>query len=232
MVAGAKAVNAIDIDIWSDVMCPWCAVGYARLERALALTGGELDATIRWMPYELNPDAPPEGKPQAAHLGEVYGRSPAEVAAMHAQMAATAAEAGFSMEYSGDGEPPEPMMWNTFEAHCLLRWALSVAGPEAQTRLKQALFAAHFQQRRNVSDRAVLLDIAAGVGLDRAAAAEALADDALGIAVKLEERRARENGINAVPTFVINNRYILQGAQEPEQFARALLQIANMDAGA
>lgn len=225
-------MNAIDIDIWSDVMCPWCAVGYARLERALALAEGEIDATIRWMPYELNPDAPPEGKPQAAHLGEVYGRSPAEVAAMHAQMAATAAQAGFSMEYSGDGKPPEPMMWNTFEAHCLLRWALSVAGPEAQTRLKQALFAAHFQQRRNVSDRAVLLDIAAAVGLDRAAAAEALADDALGIAVKLEERRARENGITAVPTFVINNRYILQGAQEPEQFARALLQIANMEAGA
>ncbi len=225
-------MNEIDIDIWSDVMCPWCAVGYARLERALELTGGEIDATIRWMPYELNPDAPPEGKPQAVHLGEVYGRSPAEVAAMHAQMAATAAEAGFSMDYAGEGEPPEPMMWNTFAAHCLLRWALSVAGPDAQTRLKQALFAAHFQQRRNVSDRAVLLDIAAGVGLDSAAAAAALADDALGIAVKLEERRARENGITAVPTFVINQRYILQGAQEPEQFARALLQIANMDAGA
>ena len=225
-------MNAIDIDIWSDVMCPWCAVGYARLERALELTRGEIDATIRWMPYELNPDTPPEGKSQAAHLGAVYGRSPAEVAAMHAQMAATAAEAGFSMEYAGEGDAPEPMMWNTFEAHCLLRWALSVAGPEAQTRLKSALFAAHFQQRLNVSDRAVLLDIAEGVGLDRAAAAEALADDALGIAVKLEERRARDNGITAVPTFVINNRYILQGAQEPEQFAKALLQIANMDAGA
>jgi len=225
-------MNPVDIDIWSDVMCPWCAVGYARLEQALKLTGGEIDATIRWMPYELNPDAPPEGRSQAAHLGEVYGRSPAEVAAMHTQMAETATEAGFSMEYSGEGEPPEPMMWNTFEAHCLLRWALSVAGPEAQTRLKSALFAAHFQQRRNVSDREVLLDIAAAQGLDRAAAAEALADDALGIAVKLEERRARENGITAVPTFVINNRYILQGAQEPEQFARALLQIANMDAGA
>ena len=225
-------MNPVDIDIWSDVMCPWCAVGYARLEQALKLTGGEIDATIRWMPYELNPDTPPEGKPQAAHLGEVYGRSPAEVAAMHTQMAATAAEAGFSMEFTGEGDPPEPMMWNTFEAHCVLRWALSASGPEAQTRLKQALFAGHFQQRRNVSDRAVLLDIAAGVGLDRAAAAEALADDALGIAVKLEERRAQENGITAVPTFVINNRYILQGAQEPEQFARALLQIANMDAGA
>ncbi len=225
-------MNAIDIDIWSDVMCPWCAVGQARLERALALTGGEIAATIRWMPFELNPDAPPEGKPQAAHLAEVYGRTPAELAAMRAQLEETAAAAGFSMEYAGEGDPPEPMMWNTFEAHCLLRWALSAAGPEAQTRLKSALFAAHFQQRRNVSDRAVLLDIAAAQGLDRAAAGEALADDALGIAVKLEERRARENGITAVPTFVINNRYMLQGAQEPEQFARALVQIAQMEAAA
>lgn len=225
-------MNTLDIDIWSDVMCPWCAIGYARLERALALTGGEIEAVIRWMPYELNPDAPPEGKSQAAHLGEVYGRSPAEVAAMRASVVAAAAEAGFSMEYCGEGEPPEPMMWNTFEAHCLLRWALSFAGPEAQTRLKCALFAAHFQQRRNVSDREVLLDIAGAQGLDREAAAAALADDALGIAVKLEERRARENGINAVPTFVINGRYMLQGAQEPEQFARALVQIAQMEAAA
>jgi len=225
-------MNAIDIDIWSDVMCPWCAVGYARLERALALTGGEIEAVICWMPYELNPGLPPEGKSQAAHLGEVYGRSPEEVTAMGAQMAATAAEAGFSMAYSGEDEPPKAMMWNTFEAHCLLRWALTAAGPASQTRLKQALFVAHFQQRRNVSDREVLLDIAEAQGLDRPAAAEALDDDALGIAVKLEERRARENGITAVPTFVINGRYILQGAQEPEQFARALMQIANMEAAA
>ena len=225
-------MSTLDIDIWSDVMCPWCAVGYARLAKALEIAGGEFDPVIRWMPYELNPDLPPEGVAQAAHLGAVYGRTPEEVAAMAATMAATSAQAGFSMEYTGDGEPPAAMMWNTFAAHCLLRWALTVAGPEAQTRLKLALFAAHFQQRRNMADRDVLLEIAEAQGFDRAAAAEALDDEALGIAVKLEERRARENGITAVPTFVINGRYILQGAQEPEPFARALMQIASMEAAA
>ena len=185
-------MNAIDIDIWSDVMCPWCAIGHARLEQALELVKGEIDATIRWMPFELNPDTPAEGKPQAAHLGEVYGRTPEEVAQMHANVAATAAEAGFAMDYSGEGDPPEAMMWNTFPAHCLLRFALATKGPDTQARLKKALFAAHFQQRRDISDRAVLLDLAEGAGIDRHDAAAALDDVALDQAVRLEEQRARD----------------------------------------
>lgn len=225
-------MNEIDIDIWSDVMCPWCAVGLARLVKALELSAGDLSATIRWMPYELNPDAPAEGKPQAAHLAEAYGRSAQEVAAMRSELESAAAAAGFPMDYTGDGDPPEPMMWNTFAAHCLLRWALAEGGPEAQMRLKRALFAAHFQARRDVSDRGVLCDLAEDAGLDRAAAAAALGDPALAAAVRMEERRGLEAGIRAVPSFVIGGRYILQGAQEPEQFARALLQIAAMEAAA
>ncbi len=102
------------------------------------------------MPFELNPDLPPEGKDQAKHLAEVYGRSPEEVAAMRAQMQATAERAGFPMDWTGEGEEPPAMMWNTFDAHKLLRWALAESGAEAQTRLKLALLQAHFQQRRNV----------------------------------------------------------------------------------
>lgn len=225
-------MNAIDIDIWSDVMCPWCAVGLARLDKALELAAGDISATIRWMPYELNPDAPAQGKLQAEHLAQVYGRTLEELGAMRADLEAAAAAAGFPMEYTGEGEPPEPMMWNTFAAHCLLRWALATAGPEAQMRLKRALFAAHFQARRNVSDVQVLCDLAQEAGLDRAAAEAALTDPALAQAVRMEERRGLEAGISAVPSFVIGGRYILQGAQEPEQFARALLQIAAMEAAA
>jgi len=120
------------------------------------------------------------------------------------------------------------MMWNTFDAHKLLRWALAVGGPEVQTRLKLALFKAHFQRRRNVSDRDMLLDIAAAEGLDRAAAAEALDDEALGIAVRLEEQRAREQGINSVPSFIFNGRYIVPGAQEPDVFAATLRRVAEL----
>jgi predicted DsbA family dithiol-disulfide isomerase len=230
-------MESLRVDIWSDVMCPWCAVGYTQFAKAVEQLAREVAVDIRWMPFELNPDMSPEGKPQARHLAEVYGRSETEVEATRAQMQATAARAGFAMDYIGpNGEgadhPPEPMMWNTLEAHKLLRWALATAGPEAQTRLKLAFFAAHFQQRRNVSDRAVLLDIAAAQGLDPAAAAAALDDEALTQAVRHEERRGREAGINSVPTFVVNERYILQGANEPEVFRSALVKLASMEAAA
>ena len=180
------------------------------------------------MPFELSPDLALEGKLQDRHLAEVYGRSAEEVAAMRAQMQATAARAGFPLDYAGEGEAPPAMMWNTFEAHKLLRWALADAGPEAQTRLKLALLKAHFQQRRNVSDRAVLLDIAEGEGFDRVRAAEALADEALAIAVRAEEQRGRQAGINSVPSFVVDGKYLIQGAREPDEYALMLRQVAGL----
>ena len=212
----------LDIEIWSDIMCPWCAVGYAQFAKAVGELEGELDVEVRWMPFELNPDMPPEGKPQDRHLAEVYGRSPGEVASMRLQMQATAARAGFSMDYTGEGEEPPAMMWNTFEAHKLLRWALADSGPEAQTRLKIALLKAHFQQRRDVSNRGVLLDIAEAEGFDRVRAAEALDDEALAIAVRAEEQRGRQAGINSVPSFVVNGQYLIQGAREPGDYAQML----------
>lgn len=218
----------IAVDIWSDVMCPWCAVGYTAFAKAVESLGSELEVEIRWMPFELNPDLPAEGKDQAKHLAEVYGRSPAEVAAMRAQMQATAERVGFPMAWTGEGEEPPAMMWNTFEAHKLLRWALAEQGSEAQTRLKLALLEAHFQQRRNVGNREVLLDIAEAEGFDRVEAAEALADEALAIAVRAEEQRGRQAGINSVPSFVVAGKYLIQGAREPEDYANMLRQVAGL----
>src|SRR5688572_11730552 len=98
------------VDIWSDVMCPWCAVGYTQFAKSVKALEGELDVEIRWMPFELNPDLPPEGKLQNRHLADVYGRSPEDLAAMRSQMQATAERAGFSMAYTGaktaSGEEP------------------------------------------------------------------------------------------------------------------------------
>ena len=218
----------IAVDIWSDVMCPWCAVGYTQFAKSVKSVEEELEVEVRWMPFELNPDLPPEGRRQDEHLARVYDRSPEEVAAMRAQMQATAERAGFPMAWAGDGEEPPAMMWNTFEAHKLLRWALAEQGPEAQTRLKVALLEAHFQQRRNVSDREVLLDVAEAQGFDRAKAAEALADEALATAVRAEEARGRQAGINSVPSFVVDGRYLIQGAREPEDYANMLRQVAGL----
>ena len=218
----------IAVDIWSDVMCPWCAVGYTQFAKAVDRLKDELDVEVRWMPFELNPDLTPEGKDQAKHLAEVYGRTPEQVAAMRAQMEATAERAGFPMTYAGEGDAPPAMMWNTFEAHKLLRWALAEQGPEAQTRLKVALLKAHFQQRRNVSDRGVLLEIAEAEGFDRTKAAEALDDEALATATRLEEERGRRAGINSVPSFVVNGKDLIQGAREPDDYANLLRQVAGL----
>lgn len=225
-------MSVLEIDIWSDVMCPWCAIGYTNFAAAVERVRGDVEVDIRWMPFELNPGLPLGGKSQAAHLAQVYDKTPEDIAAMAAQMADTAREAGFSMDYTGEGEPPEPMMWNTFGAHCLLRWALKVGGPDLQTRLKLALFEAHFQKRLRMDERDVLLDIAESLGMDRDEAAIALAEPSLGKAIRTEEQRAAQSGITSVPTFVINGQYMLQGSQSPEAFARALQQLASMVAAA
>jgi len=219
-------MKTLSVEVWSDVMCPWCAVGWTQFAKAVeALKGEGIGVEARFMPFELNPDLPAQGKEQARHLAEVYGRSPEEVAAMRAQMQATAARAGFPMDYTGEGEAPPAMMWNTFEAHKLLRWALAAHGPEAQARLKVALLEAHFQQRRKVGDRDELLQIAEEAGFDRTEAAAAMAEDALAIATRMEEQRGREMGINSVPSFVVEGRYLIQGAREPEDYAQMLRQV-------
>jgi len=220
----------VDVQIWSDVMCPWCAIGYAQFAKAIEQLDGEIEVVTRWMPFELNPDMPPEGRSQAEHLAQNYQRSDEEIRQMRARMMAVAERAGFPMAFEGpNGEAG--MMWNTFEAHKLLRWALAVHGPEAQTRLKVALLKAHFQDHRHIGERNVLLDIAAEQGFDRAAAVAALDEQALAVAVRLEEQRGLEQGINSVPSFVFAGRYLVPGAQEPEVYAATLRRIAALAQG-
>lgn len=224
--------DTLKVDIWSDVVCPWCAIGCTQFAQAVNDLAGDIDVEMRFMPFELNPAMPPEGHNQVDLLAKAYGRTPAQVLDMRRTVEASGEVAGFSMAYTGEGEAPVLMVWNTHDAHCLLRWALTVDSPEAQTRLKMALFRAYFQARLNVSDREVLLDVAEAEGFDRVAAAAALADEALSTAVKLEEQRGLENQITSVPTFVVNGRYILQGATEPENFKQALYKLASMEAQA
>ena len=220
------------VDIWSDVMCPWCLVGWRSFMEGARLASDDVEVTIRWMPFELNPKMPPEGKLQAEHLAQTYNRTAEEIETMRAELSGAAKRVGFPIAWQGAGDAPPPMMWNTFDCHKLLRWALAAYGPVEQSKLKEAMFAAHFQQRRNMADSDVLVDLCKSAGMDEEKAREALHDEALDLAVRAEEERGVSGGISAVPTFVINHKYMLQGAQEPENFARALLQIANMEAAA
>jgi len=220
----------LTIDVWSDVMCPWCIIGYMNLMTGLELVSGEIQAEVRWRPFELNPDMPPEGEDAVGHVGRKYGRPAGEAAKGQEKIAAIAAAAGWPFDWSGEGSPPPRHIWNTFLAHKMLAHALAGYGAEVQTRLKLALFAAHFRERRNVSDRVVLLDVAEAQGLDRGRAEKALDDEALGQHVRDEEALACDMNVSGVPAMVVNGKYLIPGAQEPETYAQVLRKVAAKEA--
>ena len=207
-------------------MCPWCLIGYGQLTRALAELEGEITAEIRWRPFELNPQMPPQGEEQEAHLRRKYGRPAEEGARIRGQMKAIAESAGVSLSWEGEGEAPPAMMWNTRDCHKLLAFALEQAGPQVQTALKLALFRAHFNERRNLADRAVLLDFAAGVGLGREAAMAALDDPDLEARVLAEEAQAWDMNISGVPAMIVEGKFLIPGAQTPEVYVNALRRVA------
>ncbi len=211
-------------------MCPWCLIGYGQLQKALRALEGEIAAEIRWRPFELNPDMPPQGEEQEAHLRRKYGRSAEEGAAVRGQMKAIAEGAGVSLSFEGEGEAPPAMMWNTRDCHKLLTLALEEAVPEVQTVLKLLMFRAHFNERRNLGDRTVLLDIAAAAGLHREAAKAALDDPDREARVIAEEAQAWDMNISGVPAMVVANetggKFLIPGAQSPEVYVNALRRVA------
>lgn len=217
-----SAPARLTIDIWSDVMCPWCIIGYSQLRKALDSLDGEIEAEVRWLPFELNPEMAPEGEEWRDHVARKYGRTLEQAGENRARLLEFGDRAGYDFRWHGAGEEPPTVIWNTFAAHKLLKWALIEAGAEAQTRLKLALFDAHFQQRRNVSDPDVLVEVAAAQGLDPVAARAALTDEALGQIVKGEEARAWDMNISGVPAMVVQGKFLIPGAQEPEVYADVL----------
>ena len=205
----------IQVDIVSDVMCPWCIVGYKQLEQALGMVG--IGAYIRWHPFELNPTMPPEGQNMTDHIAEKYGASAAQSDQNRKRLVDLGQELGFAFNFT-----PDSRIVNTFAAHQLLDWA---QGSNLQHPLKMALFDAHFTQGRDVSDAEVLVDVAASVGLDRQAAR-----DVLDSASHADETRTRQEfwtsrGISGVPSMVFDGRYLLTGAQGAETYAQMLQKV-------
>lgn len=204
------------IDFVSDVACPWCAVGLHALEEALRRTG--LQVELRFEPFELNPQMPPEGEDVAEHLARKYGASPERLAATRETLRQRGAELGFSF-----GE--RTRIWNTFDAHRLLHWA-GLEGPDRQRALKHALLTAYHTHGRNPGSAEVLLRLCAEVGLDVARAREILEGDDYADAVREREQHWQRLGIHAVPSVVIDDRHLIQGGQPTEAFEQALRQLA------
>ena len=218
--------DTVTIDIYSDVVCPWCAIGFGQLTKALAQLDGEIEAQVRWRPFELNPDMPAEGEGFEEHVSRKYGRSHEEGVAMRNQMKEIAKEAGVSLSFEGEGKAPPQRMWNTRDCHKLLTFALEEAGPSVQTELKLALFKAHFNHRQSLADREALLDVAASVGIHRQAAKAALDDADLEARVIAEERQAWDYNISGVPAMIVNGKFMIPGAQAPETYVNALRRVA------
>lgn len=210
------------IDFISDVVCPWCVIGLRELETALARMDGAMEATFRFQPFELNPAMPPEGQNVGEHIQEKYGSTPEQSAGTRTMIKERAAALGFTMNSSADSR-----IYNTFDAHRLLHWA----GEQGrQIDLKRALFDAYFTEQSNVSDPEVLIAKALAVGLDGEEARQILASNRYAEHVRAAEHAWREAGITAVPTMVINEKYMISGGQPAEVFERVLRKILEKDA--
>ncbi len=218
----------LKIDFVSDIACPWCAVGLFALEKALERLEGEVQADIRFHPFELNPHMGPGGQDLGEHLTQKYGSTAEQQAQIRETINARGAEVGFAFAPGGRGR-----VYNTFDAHRLLAWAETqeetqeeVQGEGAQRRLKKALLAAYQGRAERIEDHEVLLAVVAGAGLNVEAAREVLVSGAYGEQVRAEEELYQRSGIQSVPAIIINDQYLISGGQPVDIFEDSLRQIA------
>ncbi|MEO0402454.1 MAG: DsbA family oxidoreductase [Pseudomonadota bacterium] len=210
----------VDIDIVSDIMCPWCIVGFRQLEQALAAT--HMGARIRWHPFELNPQMPPEGQNLGDHIAEKYGQTAAQSEQNRAHLKALGDTLGIDFAFDEDSR-----IVNSFQAHQLLEFALSQG---LQQPLKLALFDAHFSQAQDVSDAETLVEIAHSVGLKRTEAQKVLSCGSLAASVREKQAFWTSRGISGVPSMVFDGKYLVTGAQGADTYAQLLRKVAEEEA--
>lgn len=206
----------IRLDIISDIACPWCYVGKACLDRALE-AHADHPFTIEWHPFQLNPEMPKEGMDRRAYMEAKFGGKDGAVRA-YAPLVEHAERAGVDLNLDRIVKTP-----NTLDAHRLIHWA----GLEGrQTPMVASLFRALWRDGRDVGDADVLADIAGEVGLDRAMMRRLLDGDGDVEEIRARDAHARERGVTGVPTFVIANQHVLQGAQPTETWAKIIEELS------
>jgi predicted DsbA family dithiol-disulfide isomerase len=210
----------IKIDFVSDVSCPWCAIGLQSLQTALQRLDGELAPSLTFQPFELNPQMVAEGEDITEHLNKKYGSTPEQAAAARENIRARGEALGFTFNMDKRGR-----IYNTFNAHRLLHWAEAEG---KQMALKKALLTAYFTEGENPSDTALLVRVAASVGLDATRAQAILDSDEFAAEVREQERFYQQAGINSVPAIILNDQHLISGGQPPEVFEQALRQIAGL----
>lgn len=216
--------NKLKIDIISDVVCPWCTIGYKRMEKAIKELGVEDQIEIEWQPFELNPNMPIEGQNLNEHITEKYGSTREQQNQSKIQMTQAGAELDFKFDYFD-----EMRMVNTFDAHILLEYAKDFG---KQTELKMALTKAFFSDRKDVSKKEVLGEVLISVGLNADEALAKLEDDEARLEVRRTQDYWKNMGINSVPTIVFNRKSAVTGAQPVETFKQVLAELLNEEQAA
>ena len=204
------------LDILSDPICPWCYIGKANLDRALeARPNHQFD--IEWHPFQLNPDMPADGMDRREYLETKFGGKENAIK-VYARIAEAAETAGLAINFAKIDRTP-----NTIDAHRLIHWA----GLEGrQTAIVSRLFKAYFEEGQDIGDRAILLDMAEGAGLDRAMTERLFEGDADLEDVRGLDLHARNRGVTGVPTFVVANQHVVPGAQTPEMWLGVIDELA------
>jgi predicted DsbA family dithiol-disulfide isomerase len=215
MLGTGMTKAAVTIDIISDVVCPWCIIGYRQLESAIETLGDRADVALRWHPFELVPGMAPEGQNSRDYMRERYGATPEQSHASRKSMIERGAALGITFNFSDTSR-----IYNTHKAHELLTWAGETS--DKQTALKLALFDAYFTAQANIADDDILLAAVEGVGLDRSEAAAILSDRRYAAAVDTEIEAAHDQNVTGVPAYIINGKYMVPGAQDCATFARIL----------
>ncbi|WP_293291974.1 DsbA family oxidoreductase [Oricola sp.] len=213
-------MTRVQVDIVSDVMCPWCYIGKKRYEAALAALDPDIGVDTHWRPYQLDPTLPPEGKPRDLYLAEKFGGLE-RARELYANIEAAGRGAGIPFRFDTIGVSP-----NTLDAHRLIRWART-AGEGVQDRVVDRLFALFFLEGRNIGDHAELVDVARQCGMDPAIVETLLASDSDKDAVSQEIALARSMGVSGVPCFILQNKYAVVGAQDPATLAEAIAEVAS-----
>jgi len=212
----------LQIDIVSDVVCPWCAIGYAQLERAIGKLGDRVEVGVRWHPFQLAPYLPPEGQNVAEYTKERYGATPEQSSSSRTRITDAGRELGLEFNFSSNSR-----IYNTRRAHKLLTWAGETGG---QTALNKVFFNAYFTEQKNVSDDTVLLDAVEAAGLDRTGAEAALNDPRYDAVVDAELDHWLDQNISGVPAFIVNGKYMIPGAQDADTFVRVLEKVMEKEA--
>ena len=213
--------NKVTIDVVSDVMCPWCYIGKRRLEQALAKLD-DMDIDVRWRPYQLDATLPPEGRDRREYLETKFG-GPERANEIYARIEDAGRDENLDFKFEAIAVSP-----NTIDAHRVIRWSTN-DGSEVHDKLVEILFRKFFMEGANIGTHEVLVSAAEEAGMDSSVVATLLATDKDRDEVTQEIATAQQMGVTGVPCFIIDNKYAVMGAQEPDAIVEAVRQAARQD---